>query len=311
MHPKLKHLLHVPFTGLGLYHGFRGNRWLKNRVKIFKQFVIPSLQAQTSKDFIVWLAWRREERNNSIVKELEQYMATTGLDYVFTYAGVCFYDDKYSDKEARDRLILAIHGSIPDLLDHIGQCDYVLMTIQPSDDCYHKSTVENIQKMFETTDLEGVGFQKGYICNYLTKEVAEYNPNTNPPFYTLKFPKETFSDPLQHYNFTALKKDVGKYKKGTACPSHEYIGDCVRYGKIDARGFLVGCHSENISTYFDHPFKGKNVSSEVWRDFGIADVPVLKLRWSLRKWILQKLSHNTRKRLRYLWGEKLYHWIRS
>ena len=326
MHPKLKHLLHVPFTGLGLYHGFRGNRWLRNRVKIFKQFVIPSLQAQTSQDFIVWFAFRREERNNPIVKELERYMATTGLDYVFTYAGICFYDDKYSETEARLRLIDSIHQSTAHLFDKIGECDYVLMTIQPSDDCYDRKAMEAIQKVFRETNLEGVGFPRGYIMNYQSKEVSEYNPNTNPPFYTIKFPRDTFFDPLKHYAFTALKKDVGKYKKGTACPSHEYVPDCVKYGTIDARGFLVGCHGENVSTYYDHPFKGKEIvnfiggegnhlaqmdKELVLKNFGLENVQPLKLKWSIRKWILKKMPHPVRRKLRYLWGEKVYNWIRA
>ena len=59
-----KHLIYCPFTGLGLYGGFRGNRWLQNRIQIFKQFVIPSLKAQTNKDFTLWISWRPEEKNN-------------------------------------------------------------------------------------------------------------------------------------------------------------------------------------------------------------------------------------------------------
>ncbi len=71
---KIKHLMYVPFTGLGLYNGFRGNRWLKNRIEIFKQFVIPSLLNQTDQDFILWVSWRREEKNNPIIKEFKQYL---------------------------------------------------------------------------------------------------------------------------------------------------------------------------------------------------------------------------------------------
>ena len=41
---KFKHLIYCPFTGLGLYNGFRGNRWLKNRIKIFKEFVVFDIQ---------------------------------------------------------------------------------------------------------------------------------------------------------------------------------------------------------------------------------------------------------------------------
>ena len=309
---QIKHFMYCPFVGLGLYRGFRGNRWLKNRIKIFKQFVVPSLQNQSCTDFILLISWTREMRHNSYVKELVKYMDTIKeFKTVHTYNGVLFYDDKYSDTEARDRLITAIHGSMPNLLDHISQCDYVLLTIQPSDDCYDRTAVQGIQTVFRETDLEGVGFTKGYICDYLTKQIAEYNPTTNPPFYTIKFPRDTFTDPLKHYNFTALKKDVGKYKVGTACPSHEYVEYCVKYGKINVRGFLVGCHTENISTYYNHPFKGNDVDRNLLRNFGIYDVPPLKLRFSLRKWVLRKLPFKIQRKLRYWWGEKLYNFLRA
>ena len=104
-----------------------------------------------------------------------------------------------------------------------------------------------------------------------------------------------------------------KYKSGTPCPSHEYypnvFGD--KYAILEDRGFIVGCHGENISTYFNHPFKGEKVDTQILEDFGIASVPALKLKWSLRKWIMKKLSHRIRRKLRYWFNEKLYNWVRG
>ena len=329
MESKIKHLLYVPFTGLGLHNGWRGNSWLKNRIQIFKQFVVPSLKAQTNRDFILWISWRREERNNSIVKEfitdlqnefspfLIHYSGT--IKIIHTFAGVCFYDDKYPDEVARDRLITSLHDSMGELFNVIGECDYVLMTIQPSDDLYHRTAVEGIQKLFVVhPEFQAVGFPKGYICNYMTKEVAEYNPLTNPPFFTIKFPREIFIDPFKHVQYTALKEDVGKYKAGTPCPSHEYIGHCLKYAVIgDLRGFLVGCHGENISTTFTNPYKGKEIINYqqghlvqmnkelVLADFGIQDVPALELKISPLKKLLLKLPYPVQRKLRYWLSEKL------
>lgn len=132
----------------------------------------------------------------------------------------------------------------------------------------------------------------------------------NPPFYTIKFEREIFCDPIKHIAYTGLKEDVGKYKKGTPLPSHEYVGDCLQYGKFEDRAFMVGCHGENVSTFYNHPFKGEDVGSEVFKEFGLADTPVLKLKFSLRKWIMRKLPHAVRRKLRF-WNEKLYNWVRS
>lgn len=298
--------MYCPWTGLGLYDGFRGNKWLKNRIKIFKQFVIPSLLAQTNKDFILLCSWRRKEKSNPIVKEFIKYLnSIKDFKTIHTFAGILFYDDKYEDSVARERLVSSVHSSMGEIINAVGECDYILMTIQPSDDLYCTSAVADIQRIFKVTDFEAIGFSKGYICNYLTKEVAEYNPETNPPFYTIKFPRETFIEPRKHCEYTALKKDVGKYKVGTPCPSHEYIGDCLKYGVINERGFLVGTHSVNISTTFTNPYKGNPVPDKILEEFGIMNSPPLHIKIGLRKRILLKLPFWLQKKIRYILGEKL------
>lgn len=317
MESKIKHFLYCPFTGLGLYGGFRGNRWLKNRLRIFKQFVLPSLLAQSSKEFTLWVSWRPEEKYNKYVKEFVEFMdGVKEFKTVHTFHGVCFWDDKYSDEEARDRLLTNLHDTMGELVGHVGDVSHVLMTIQPSDDCYSSVAVAGIQACFnETPDMDAFGFSKGYICNYLTKEVAEYNPTTNPPFYTIKFTKAAFINPLEHANHTSLKKDAGKYKKGTPLPSHEYVKDCLRYGVIQEREFLVGTHRENISTVFTHPFKGSMVDKNILARFGIHEAPELVLKTSWRRAVLHKLPFKVQRKLRYWLGERiwnnLYNFLRS
>ena len=295
---KTTHFFYTPFTGLGLYGGFRGNRWLRNRIKAFKQFVIPSLQAQTNKDFILWVSWRPEERTNPHVKELHQWLATTGLKYVFTYGGVCFWDDKYEDAVAHERLITALHHTMYDLIDSVGDVDQVLMTIQPSDDLYRSTMAQEIQDILTKTDMQAVGYGMGYITNYRTGQLCEYNPTTNPPFFTIKFPKEIFIEPLKHAQYT------GPYK------SHEYVGDKLKYLQLPIRGFMVGTHGENISTHFNHPFAGRVIENGekdlLLAEFGIADVGTLNINTSIRKWIMRHLPYGWQRKLRFLLGECLF-----
>lgn len=296
----IKHFLYVPWTGLGLYNGFRGNRWLRNRIKVFNQFILPSLQHQTNKNFTLWCSWRWEEKNNHLVKQFIADMdKVREFKTVHTFNGVCFWDDKYSDIEARSRLLSSLHGSIGGLLDEIGEVESVIMTIQPSDDLYSKVMVDVIQKGFqELPNIQAIGFTKGYVMNYRTKELAEYNPNTTPPFFSIKFPRDVFTDPLKHAAYT------GPYK------SHEYIGDKLRFAPINERGFLVGTHGENISTVFNHPFRGRMIEgdekNQVLTQFNVLDVPPIKIRLSLRKWLLRKLPHKVQRKLRYIWGEKIW-----
>lgn len=310
--------LMVPFTGLGMYGGFRGNRWLRNRIKIFKQFVIPSLLNQTDRDFIVWIAWRPHERMNPYVNELYDYLAKIeNFKFIFTYSGVPMYDDKYEDEEARTRVADAINGSLRSLINLAPEADEIIWMMQPSDDLYDKLTVESVKLGFEANpQIDALSFTRGYICNYYTKEVKEYNPKTNPPFAAIRFPRGVFFDPAKHLRHISLKKDAGKYKEGTPLPSHEYLPDCVKTAYFDGRGFLVGTHGENISTHFNHPYGGATIENDIILDrFGIADVPKLTLPISYRKWLLRKLPHKWQRKLRYWFGEllfnKFYNWIRN
>ena len=299
-----KHFMYCPFTGLGRYDGFRGNTWLKNSIKIFKQFVVPSLQAQTCKDFTLWCSWRREEKHNPHVRELTEYLdQIQEFKTIHTYGGVCFYDDKYPDQTARERLIISLQGAIMEKLinETEGERGYewVYMTIQPSDDCYHKNAVAVIQDTLRDSKFQAVGFQQGYVANYQTKEVAEYNPTTNPPFYTIKFPRPVFVEAYRHAKYTALKHDVGQYKAGTPLPSHEYVGHALNYAVIKGRWFLVGTHGVNISTTWQIPFKGEAVSGAVLDDFGIGNVPPLQISVPLLKKLYISLPHKVQRKLRY------------
>jgi hypothetical protein len=289
-----KHFLMVPFTGLGLYGGYRGARWLRNRITIFKQFVVPSLIHQTEKNFTLWVSWRPEERSNKQVQDLKNWLATyTELKVIFTYGGLPIWDDKFPDEVAKFRLATNLHLSIRDLVDEIGDVDYVYMTIQPSDDCYRSDAVALIHKAFEIDNMQAFGFAKGYICNYQTLEVSDYNPTTNPPFYTIKFPKKIFTEPQEHVAYAPIK-------------SHEYVADHLKYAILNERCFLVGCHGENVSTYYNHPFKGNWVDKETLWNFGLMGVQSLTLPVSLRKRFMRLMPYKVQRKLRYWFGECLY-----
>ena len=243
-----RHFFMVPFTGLGLYNGYRGDKWLKNRINIFNEYVLPSLINQTKKEFIVWICWRLEERQNEIVKEFMRMLEDIrGMRFVHTFGGIPFYDDKYDEDKANYRLYRNLEATLPELKDYVGDAEVVFMTIQPSDDMYFSRMAETIQCAWPE-DKDAMGFQRGYIMNYATKELAEYNPTTTPPFATIRFRAETFLDPRQHFQFT------GPYK------SHEFVKDHLREGFWEDRGFVVGTHGVNISTVWKHHYKGREIT---------------------------------------------------
>src|SRR3990167_5081319 len=115
-----KMLFYTPFTGLGLHSGFRGNTWLRNRIKIFEEFTLRSIMNQSEKDWILWVSWRPEEKSNKLVQEFKKRLdGIRDLKFVFTYGGLCFYDDKYEDGEAKKRLLYNLHRTLPKLRKYV------------------------------------------------------------------------------------------------------------------------------------------------------------------------------------------------
>ena len=297
-------ILAVPFTGLGLYSGFRGNSWLHNRIKVFEQFVVPSMLNQTDRDFLVCIFWRPEERTNKYVIALEKRLSEIpNFRFKFIYSGILMYDDKYPDDVARERLANSLHLALEHMLDITHDSEWIYWLLQPSDDCYHKETVRSVKEAFKNPETEAVSFTKGYLCNYTTKELLEYNPETNPPFAAIKYSRGTFFDPAKHLKYVSLKEDAGKYKAGTPLPSHEYLPKCLKTDFFEGRGFLVGTHLSNISTTFDHPYGGTPVKDreQILDQFGIATAEVFKPPISIRSKIFHALPYGVKRKLRY-WG---------
>ncbi len=315
-----KMVLVVPFTGLGLYGGFRGNRWLRNRIAVFERFVIPSLLNQTDRDFLLWVCWRPEERTNKLVVALKKRLEEIpNFKVVFSYEGIPMYDDKYDHAVAVDRLANTLNRVQYDLINVLTDCEEIYWLLQPSDDCYDKNTVASVKAGFAINHCDALSFTKGYLCNYTTKEVLEYNPKTNPPFAAIRFKREVFFDPAKHLKHISLKQDADKYKMGTPLPSHEYLPKCLTTLYFEGRGFLVGTHGENISTHFNHPYGGARFEGierdQILDNFGLANVEPIQLPFSLRKWIMRHLPHQWRRKLRYwfgeIWGQRIYQWIRN
>ena len=306
------HFLYTPFTGLGLHGGYRGHKWLKDRIRIFKQYTLPSILNQTSKNFVLWISWRPEDINNPLVEQLgETLEGIRGLTTYFTYGGICFWDDKYKDDNLQERLTKTL-PHLAEGMKTLPYSDKVLMTIQPSDDMYIDTAVQDIQDKYfkDPQDKMAIGWRKGYIMNYATKELAEYSTvdwttddtstyhtNTIPPFFTIAFPRETFEDPDMHY------KHIGPYK------SHEDILDIMPYETIPGRGFCVGTHGANISTTFNHRYQGKMLKGKekerMLFTFGVyySDPVVIRqgFRYVLRR-VLNMLPFNNKIR-------QLYHLI--
>lgn len=290
------HIVYTPFTGVGLYGGFKNQDWFDYRLKIFKEYTLPSLLNQTNKNFIHWISFRKEEESDNRVYDLANYMERLGHKFILTFDGLMYYDDKFSpDFRSRFMNLLRIirytwrtkdirklglcreiiynknstleqrlKNSLP-ALKASKKCDYVYLTRIDSDDMFHKNAIQEIQnnQPFPEAILPFPGailLDKGYVFNYNSKELAEWNPITNPPFHTIIFPYEHFIDSKKHYEY------IKDYK------SHEDIKKIFAYRILKDSLYCVLVHNEQISTIWNHPFKGKTIlenKNEILSSFGI------------------------------------------
>lgn len=293
------HFVYVPFTGVGTSGGFRGDDWYQDRIRIFKQYTLPSLLQQTNRHFAIWFSFRPEEENNPLTADLLNYVKYKGMNYVATFEGLMYHDDKFSsgtkDKlkniarlfretyrngiytslpsnikeifiDKNSTLSLRLHRALRTFRDEFN-VEWVVMTRIDSDDMFHKDAIEVIKQNIKFEDRYAVGFKGGYIYNEDTKELAEYNPTTNPPFHTIVFPSHTFfAGILHHIHYRGFK-------------SHEDIPRLFDLHVIPKRLYCVFTHNPkyHISTGFNHPFKGTEIppntqqKNNILAGFGIID----------------------------------------
>lgn len=266
MNKDILHFVQVPFTGLGLWNGYRGDEWFRYRIKLFKKYTLNSLLNQTDKNFILWLAFREEERSNEDCQRLYRHLKEVcPFPVIFTYGGLMFWDDKYLN----DDLLGRLKTVLPTLKEVVGNKKWIYVTIQPSDDLYHLKAIEEINAQ-QPADRKALLHDKGFMYNELTKQLAEWLPSTNPPFYTLIYPVETFLDPVKHYEYV---KDI---------KTHEEIPDIFDCTKLSDYKYCVIVHKQNISTSWLHRFRGKILSNRkgrnILKEFGVDNNPKVALK---------------------------------
>lgn len=255
------HLIYIPFTGVGTNMTF-SEEWLKDRIEIFKNYTLKSLLNQTNLNYYIWLSFRPEEKNNPLIKELKD------LGLIITFDGLMYFDDKNekANESLKERLQLSLNSF------SLGKSDFIYLTRIDSDDMFHKDAVQLIQNQEYKHEVykdnivpfKALTLQLGYVYNKDTNEVAEWNPLTNPPFHTIIFPREVFFDAQKHidgYEGFKSHEDIARLP-------HKVLwrGD----NRTD-RLYMVLTHNPkmHISTTWEHPFKGKNLSNQVLKDFGI------------------------------------------
>lgn len=94
---KNAHIIAIPFSGVGLHGGFRGDEWYKHRIEVFKNYTLKSLANQSNKDFLIWLWFRPEEEHNPLTQEIFKAIREANLNFIATFHGLMYWDDKFTN----------------------------------------------------------------------------------------------------------------------------------------------------------------------------------------------------------------------
>lgn len=277
-------------TGVGLHGGFRGNEWYAHRVEVFKNYTLKSLIPNKDKIFL-WMWLRKEEENNPITGKLIEILKTFEVPFLLTFNGLLYWDDKFNNyglraitrnalMMAKDRvvhkdykrpfdilknawenknktLVQRVKLSLDKLKEKIGsQYDWIYLTRLDSDDMLSKDIIPFIQAQ-PPAYKKSITLKNGYIHNTNTRQLAEWNPPTNPPFHTIIFPGSTFFNPQSHVEY------YGSFT------SHEDIPKVFNAEEIGQRDYCVTVHGNHISTNWE-PSAAQKVRNI--QKYGKADV---------------------------------------
>ena len=254
----IKHLVYIPFTGLGLYDGFRGQEWFDSRAKIFEQTALKSLSNQTTKDFTLWVSFRKEEETNPTTKKIEEAIKKSGLKYIFTFDGIMMHDDRGVDhnKDLKERMA----RSMKTLSSIVDDTDWVYKTEYSSDDMLSEEALEEIRKE-KTREKGATYYLNGYIHELETGRLAYWNRDSSCSKYTVMYPPGKFLDADKHLEYV------------DGLQSHEFLPIIMDATKLPDGRYCCTVHGWNISTGWNNSFRGDEIYGEkklkILKKFGL------------------------------------------
>lgn len=246
-----KIILSTPFTGKTSWgDGFSGQDWYEFRAEIFKEFTIKSIIKQTDKRFLWWIQFRPEERHNPVTKEIEKALNKARISYTMTFHGPMIVEDEATWHN--DDLIERVEKSMVYIKPLVSFFEYIYEVNLDSDDLIHKDFVKTLRE--EPFRENGAMYCKdGYIWQLPDKVAKWHNPDSNQN-YTIMYPNEIYLDPVKKY----------KYQNGLK--SHEEVPKLFNAKEMKGM-YCTLTHDTNVSTIWDHHFRGEEVDKKILKDF--------------------------------------------
>ncbi|WP_299114715.1 glycosyltransferase [uncultured Winogradskyella sp.] len=211
--------------------------WLKKRYDLFKTFCLPSMQAQTEKEYS-WLVFfdvntpeEFKKKNEGISEQLPQFIPLYVNDF------------------------LDFENTLREFVFEKSHTEYIMTSRFDNDDSFHEDAINAIQKAFVKKDLTIIELSKGLTM--LIEDETKLAKREN-----------VFSGPF--ITLIEKKSDVKSLKTVYDC-EHTSWGDLADFIAIDSNFYwLQTIHDANISnrlyqdlTYSKKLLKGFNFDYSV------------------------------------------------
>jgi hypothetical protein len=233
--------------------GFKGQTWYDNRYKLYREFTLKSLMNQTDKDFLIWLQFRPEEKDNPTTAKIESQLKLSGLKYIMTFDSPIMMEDRapWHNVDLIERATRSLKQ-----LEPIEE-DYVVEVNLDSDDMVHKRFVE-ILKTKETKDRKAFFMRKGFMYS-VDNRLADWNNPYSMSIYAIVYPTPIFLDAQKHFD----------YQNGLN--SHEQIPKLFDAEELPDGMYCCLYHGFNISTIWGHDYMGKEYYYEDEKEIILKD----------------------------------------
>lgn len=187
--------------------------WLQKRIDLFERFCLPSVMAQTSKNFkwIVWFDFNSPQILKSKIEEWSQLCC----NFVAAYS----YDYDYWQNEGLPKYIKENTAS---------KCDYVITSRLDNDDAISIKAIATIQKAFVPNDNTIIDLPNGY-CYNLQTELFSKHTIISSPF-------------ISYIESTNKPKIETVYREG-----HPAWIEKAAFIFVNERMWIQVCHDSNIA----------------------------------------------------------------
>lgn len=187
--------------------------WLQKRIELFERFCLPSVIAQTCKNFR-WIVWFSSDSPLLLKKKIKEW----GL-LCDNFEAVYSDDYDYWQTEGLPKFIKENVAS---------KCDYVITTRLDNDDAISIKAIAEIQKAFVPSNNTIVDFPNGY-CYNLQSELFSKHAIISSPF-------------ISYIESKQKKKIETVYKEGHPA----WIGK-ADFVSVNERMWIQVCHDSNIA----------------------------------------------------------------